>query len=159
MGLLALMLTPPALRAFSIEDYFFFFVDIRSYPDDHWTWPFATINYKFDASFSVAFPDPEVKDEVRQAFREWSQVHSPFRGPTCSYYRYSGARKFGDIRSIILHEIGHVVTNTSDYSGAAGMDLDEFINMFRFKRNKQAIKIVPKQANRPGAGKVCSLPF
>ncbi len=28
-------------------------------------------------------------------------------------------------------------TNTSDYSGAAGMDLDEFINMFRFKRNKQ----------------------
>jgi hypothetical protein len=30
-----------------------------------------------------------------------------------------------------------ISTNTSDYSGAAGMDLDEFINIFRFKRNKQ----------------------
>jgi hypothetical protein len=30
-----------------------------------------------------------------------------------------------------------IKTNTSDYSGAAGMDLDEFINIFRFKRNKE----------------------
>ena len=30
-----------------------------------------------------------------------------------------------------------IKTSTSDYSGAAGMDLDEFINIFRFKRNKQ----------------------
>jgi len=30
-----------------------------------------------------------------------------------------------------------IQTSTSDYSGAAGMDLDEFINIFRFKRNKQ----------------------
>jgi hypothetical protein len=30
-----------------------------------------------------------------------------------------------------------ITTTTSDYSGAAGMDLDEFINIFRFKRNKQ----------------------
>jgi len=30
-----------------------------------------------------------------------------------------------------------IKTTTSDYSGAAGMDLDEFINIFRFKRNKQ----------------------
>ena len=29
-----------------------------------------------------------------------------------------------------------IKTNTSSYSGAAGMDLDEFINIFRFSRNK-----------------------
>lgn len=30
-----------------------------------------------------------------------------------------------------------ISTSTSDYAGGAGMDLDEFINIFRFKRNKQ----------------------
>ena len=30
-----------------------------------------------------------------------------------------------------------IKTSGSPYSGAAGMDLDEFINIFRFKRNKQ----------------------
>jgi hypothetical protein len=109
-GLLALWLAAPSsMQAFSIEDYFLNFADITSYPEDHWTWAYTTINYTFDASFSAAFPDPAVKDEVREAFREWSQVHSPFRGPTYSYYRYGGDRKFGDIRSIILHEIGHVL--------------------------------------------------
>src|SRR5882672_2855464 len=109
MGLLALMAAPSSVRAFSIEDYFLNFADITSYPEDHWTWAYTTINYTFDTSFSAAFPDPAVKDEVREAFREWSQVHSPFRGPTYSYYRSRGARNFGDIRSIILHEIGHVL--------------------------------------------------
>lgn len=29
-----------------------------------------------------------------------------------------------------------IATSTSDYAGGGGLDLDEFINMFRFKRNK-----------------------
>ncbi|MBI3882824.1 MAG: hypothetical protein HY305_01005, partial [Sphingobacteriales bacterium] len=29
-----------------------------------------------------------------------------------------------------------VATSSSDYSGTPGLDLDEFINIFRFKRNK-----------------------
>lgn len=30
-----------------------------------------------------------------------------------------------------------IATNSSPYSGTPGLDLDEFINIFRFKRNKQ----------------------
>jgi len=37
---------------------------------------------------------------------------------------------------IFNYEKPGIKTTSSDYSGTAGMDLDEFINMFRFKRNK-----------------------
>jgi hypothetical protein len=38
---------------------------------------------------------------------------------------------------IFIYEKPSISTSTSAYSGAAGLDLDEFINMFRFRRNRQ----------------------
>lgn len=38
---------------------------------------------------------------------------------------------------IFNHEKPGISSTTSPYSGVAGMDLDEFINIFRFKRNRQ----------------------
>ncbi len=41
-----------------------------------------------------------------------------------------------------------IKTSTSGYSGAAGMDLDEFINMFRFKRKRQLKSLQNRLVNQ-----------
>lgn len=42
-----------------------------------------------------------------------------------------------DYAKIFNYQKPGIKTTSSDYSGAAGLDLDEFINIFRFKRNRR----------------------
>ncbi|MFC1633276.1 LamG-like jellyroll fold domain-containing protein [Planctomycetota bacterium] len=78
-------------------------------PDDFPSWDLTVITYTFDASFDVTFPNPDIKDQVRLAFQQWDDAHGTAYGTNYSYYRFNGSRPFADIRSITVHELGHVL--------------------------------------------------
>jgi hypothetical protein len=105
---LALAGPHPAL-AFSLFGAAGAYCDVTGVPTDHWHWSATTITFKFDPSFNVMFPDPSQKDQVRLAFRRWSEASSTAFGPTEHFDRTSTYKPFGDLRSITLHELGHVL--------------------------------------------------
>jgi hypothetical protein len=85
------------------------FTDIITNPDDVAKWDKTTINYMFDFSFGLAFPDDRLKDQVRFAFDDWGRVASTSPGTVYSYNRTPGWMPYGNLRSIALHEVGHVL--------------------------------------------------
>src|SRR6185503_17283821 len=85
----------------------FAFADLLDFPNDLYSWDRTTIRYAFDPSFTRAWPHPAFRDQVNRAFRQWEQGGAPHERPT--YWRFRSAQDFGDIRSIALHEIGHVL--------------------------------------------------
>ena len=66
----------------------------------------TNITYGFDTSFTN---NNEIRDQIRLAFDQWDNASTTPNGSTYSYNRANGAQPFGDIRSIAVHEIGHVL--------------------------------------------------
>lgn len=52
-------------------------------------------------------------------------------------YKQDSITNREDYAKIFNYQRPGIKTTSSDYSGTPGLDLDEFINIFRFKRNKQ----------------------
>lgn len=52
-------------------------------------------------------------------------------------YRQDSIANREQYAKIFKYQKPGISTSSSDYSGATGLDLDEFINIFRFRRNKQ----------------------
>ena len=87
------------------------FSDLINNPNDFVSWgtpgaAVTNITYGFDASFTN---NNEIRDQIRLAFDQWDQASTTPNGSTYSYNRANGAQPFGDIRSIAVHEIGHVL--------------------------------------------------
>jgi hypothetical protein len=80
--------------------------DLVTNPHQLASWDSSTITYKFDDTFTAAFPNPGIADQIRLAFQEWGSAFVTPLGPTFSFERDA---TFYDIRSIALHEIGHVL--------------------------------------------------
>ncbi len=87
--------------------------NIVNEPNNTWSWNTdAPITYKFDQNFLNAFPDTRIHDQVRLALQTWQQAAVTANGTTSrtfSFFRDNGLQPFGDIRTIALHEIGHVL--------------------------------------------------
>lgn len=86
-----------------------FFADIVNEPNSIWTWDENTITYRIDNAFRAAFPDTRIHDQVRLAFQQWDTASTTANGSQFSYFRDNGAQPFGDIRSIAVHELGHIL--------------------------------------------------
>ena len=87
------------------------FSNLIANPNDFVSWgnPGAAnvnITFRFDSSFTT---NNQIRDQVRFAFDQWDQASTTPNGTTYSYNRANGAQPFGDIRSIAVHEIGHVL--------------------------------------------------
>lgn len=85
------------------------FSDILNFPNDRVVWDETTITYKFDSAFIAAWPNPAIRQQVRLALYEWDIAQGAGYGGTYSYNRANGWRGFGDIRSVAVHEVGHVL--------------------------------------------------
>ncbi|MDG2408153.1 MAG: hypothetical protein P8M53_03995 [Pirellulales bacterium] len=86
-----------------------YYADIISHPNAHYSWDLTNITYKMDSSFLTSFPSTRIHDQIRLAFNEWDNAFATPHGSTFSYGRTAGYAPFGDIRSIAIHEIGHVL--------------------------------------------------
>jgi hypothetical protein len=81
-------------------------------PNDYPSWDKTTITYKFDNSGSDSFTaywNNQVRDQIRLAFEQWDTANATADGATYSYNRATAWQPFGDIRSVAVHEIGHVL--------------------------------------------------
>lgn len=84
------------------------FTDIINHPDDYPSWDLTTITYRFTPAFDAAYPNPLLKDQVRLAFSQWNAANITPNGAVYDYRR-NGWQPFGDMRSIVTHELGHVL--------------------------------------------------
>ena len=87
------------------------FSNLINNPNDFWSWGNPTaantnITYRFDSSFTN---NNQIRNQVRMAFDQWDQASTTPAGSVYSYNRSNGAQPFGDIRSIAVHEIGHIL--------------------------------------------------
>ncbi len=87
------------------------FANLIANPNDYWSFDNTSsgviaLTYKFDSSFST---DNRIRNQVRLAFNQWDTASSMADGSTYSYQRNNGAQNFGDLRSIAVHEIGHIL--------------------------------------------------
>ena len=85
------------------------YTDVANDPNAHWSWDLSNITYKMDANFLTSFPSTRIHDQIRLAFREWDNAFTTPQGANYSYERAAGSEPFGDIRSIAIHEVGHVL--------------------------------------------------
>ena len=95
------------VAVYNLETYGF--VDMAANPNQFASWDggsSTTLTYRFDSSFTT---NAGIRNQVRLAFDQWVDVPSTNDGAKYSYYRNGGAQSFGDIRSIMAHEIGHAL--------------------------------------------------
>jgi hypothetical protein len=85
------------------------FADRATNPNDFPSWDQVALTYRFDATFDANWPNALVKDQVRLAFSQWDTANATADGAVYSYGRANGWKAFGDIRSIVTHELGHVI--------------------------------------------------
>ena len=85
------------------------FSDLATNANDFASWDQVALTYRFDASFDTNWPNALVKNQVRLAFSQWDTANATADGAVYSYGRANGWQPFGDIRSIVVHELGHVL--------------------------------------------------
>jgi len=100
-----------------------YYADIISHPNAHYSWDLSNITYKMDSDFLASFPSTRIHDQIRLAFDEWDDAFATAHGSTFSYARTAGSASFGDIRSIAIHEIGHVLGfGHPEHAASSGMN-------------------------------------
>ena len=100
-----------------------YYADIISHPNAHYSWDLSNITYKMDSDFLASFPSTRIHDQIRLAFNEWDDAFATAHGSTFSYARTAGSASFGDIRSIAIHEIGHVLGfGHPEHAASSGMN-------------------------------------
>ena len=82
------------------------FTHIINNPNDYPSWDLNNITYKFSSDFTA---NSRIRDQVRLAFDQWDDANGTAQGTTYSYNRSGGSRPFVDIRSVAVHEVGHVL--------------------------------------------------
>lgn len=103
--------TAHGFAAYDLPNYNF--VDLATNPNQFASWDpdvpngnTTTVTYRFDPSFTN---DSRIRNQIRLAFDQWDSAWSTADGANYSYMRNSGTQPFGDIRSIMVHEIGHAL--------------------------------------------------
>jgi hypothetical protein len=93
----------------------------------------ATMKFAVSQVQNIGSFDISLRVRVDEKFRTMKEVRVYSRT-----YRQDSLENRHTYGKIFNYDKPGISTSSpSDYSGAAGMDLDEFINMFRFKRNRR----------------------
>lgn len=86
--------------------------DVTATPDRIYSWDVGQITWKMDSDFTAYFPTSALQEQVRLAFEEWEDASTSAikrANPNYSWRRYNGQQDFHDLRTVVNHEIGHVL--------------------------------------------------
>lgn len=86
--------------------------DLINQPNNYYSWPDQVITWKFTEEFLDDYPSPFIHEQVRLAFREWeiSSISAIRRqSPRYGWERDNGNPGFYDMRTVMTHELGHVL--------------------------------------------------
>src|SRR5690606_24335809 len=78
-------------------------------PDALFSWDGNLITYKLDATIYDAFPLAKQRQQIRLGMQRWSEAHNRPRGTEFDYTRQGNDNSYFDLRSIVMHEMGHVL--------------------------------------------------
>ncbi len=86
--------------------------DLTTTPDRIYSWDVGVITWKMDSDFTTFFPTTALQKQVRLAFDEWEDAATSAikrANPNYSWRRYNGQQDYHDLRTVLNHEIGHVL--------------------------------------------------
>lgn len=84
--------------------------DLLDDEDNFHSFDAGEITWKMSNDFLNTYNDPVLQDQVRLAFSEWqsaSAMPSRRTAPRYTWTRNNGPQPFYDLKSIIVHEVGH----------------------------------------------------
>lgn len=91
------------------NDEYRLFTDLTNQPDALFSWDGNLITYKLDATIYDAFPLAKQRQQIRLGMQRWSEAHNRARGTEFDYTRQGNDNSYFDLRSIVMHEMGHVL--------------------------------------------------
>jgi len=107
--------------------------DILAKPDRYYSWDVGhNYTWKMDSDFVAYFPTSALQKQVQLAFDEWEEAMTSAvkrANPNYSWRRYNGFQPVHDLRTVINHEIGHVLG--SQHTDASWFN-SNFQSNFRF---------------------------
>ena len=86
--------------------------NIIATPDRIYSWNIEEVTWKMDSDFRLYFHTEELRDQVRLAFDEWEEAMTSVikrANPNYTWRRYNGQKDTHDLRTVINHELGHVL--------------------------------------------------
>jgi hypothetical protein len=160
VGTISLLMAalPSPSAAFAPWEPFGGGTDILATPDKHYEFEQSTILYRLDPLFRLTFPGDVLENQVHLAFQEWetaSQSQDRRDAPRYSWNRYNGVRGFNDLRTILVHEIGHVIG--SQHADAAYFN-NNAENIFRPDGMGGYIRVAPNGGEVMNEGNSAGLP-
>jgi hypothetical protein len=87
--------------------------DLLNDENNFYSFDAGEITWKMASDFLNTYKEPVLQDQVRLAFSEWQSASAApsRRSPHTRYSwtRFNGEQSFYDLKSIIVHEIGHAI--------------------------------------------------
>jgi hypothetical protein len=86
--------------------------DLFSEPDNFYSFEEDVITWKMSDDFRALFNTPELQQQVRLAVQEWGTAFNSMdrrEAARYGYQRRTGPQPFYDLRSVMVHEIGHAL--------------------------------------------------
>ena len=93
-------------------------VDMANEPNNYYTFDKEVITWKMDSEFRQAFNET-LRDQVRFAFREWNRGSRRAGTAKYSWNRFVLGQTVTDLRSVVMHEIGHALGSQHPDAGWA----------------------------------------
>ena len=105
--------TPRTVEAVALFDSSGAPTNLITQPNNYQSFEDNPITWTMTPEFLAAYPLAKHHEQVRLAFREWERASTePLRrlpAAPYSFVRYGGPQPFADLRSVMVHEIGHAL--------------------------------------------------
>lgn len=96
-------------------------VDMATEPNNYYAFDKEVITWKMDSEFRQAFNET-LQDQVRFAFREWERGSRRAGTNLYSWNRFVFGQTVMDLRTVVMHEIGHALGSQHPDAGWANGD-------------------------------------
>ena len=121
--------------------------DLLSDENNFHSFDAGEITWKMSNDFLNTYNDPVLQDQVRLAFSEWQSASAApsRRSPHTRYSwtRNNGEQSFYDLKSIIVHEVGHAIGMQHPDASWSNLPTSNWNRNYRYNDNGELIAEAP----------------